>query len=538
MKSLTERIKGNKNPEISVIVPAFNVEKYISKCINSILNQSFSNFEIIIVDDGSTDETGSICRELERSDNRIKYVKKENEGQGRARNIAVKMSHGKWLAFVDSDDWINSVYLENLYVQAEKTNSDIVVCDYIEHDNLSECEIRKSQEFGTTDSPIVTISPAFWAKLWLKSLFEKNNIEQPSFYFEDIAVVPFLIANASKITYSAGSEYYYVARSGSTVKKIDTMDDRVSALYFLIELFVKHNLFNRKRSELKEFVIQRCQADMLMAQYFLEERFYQVYKDHDTVLKKYFQSSMNELKKRNEFVWGSYNTYRVAHYINRIEITHRYMASSIISAVSPVIEKVNQKALIREVPLREENVIRDCTKKFMHMNPAELKHVEIILVDFLDERFSVACEGSGYITLSDAYLEEATAYIPSKTLEIEDRDELWYAACDKFIIQLENCFSDKKIFLIRMKLAEHYGDTMEKKLYEEIDRIRKINIILDNYYDYFTDKCRNVISIYVQGRPDYYTDKEFRHGCYPWHLNEEIYQCIGKEIMQYMERDS
>lgn len=538
MKRSVKEIKENKNPEISVIVPAFNVEKYISKCINSILNQSFSNFELIIIDDGSTDKTSSICKKLEGSDNRIKYVRKMNEGQGKARNIAVKMARGKWLAFVDSDDWINSVYLENLYMQAEKTNSDIVVCDYIEYDNLSKHKIRRSQKFGIADSPVITVSPAFWAKLWLKNLFEEYNIEQPSFYFEDIATVPFLIAGASRITYSAGSEYYYAVRNGSTVKKIDTMNDRVSALHFLMELFIKNNLFNRKKSELKEFVIQRCQADMLMAQYFLEEKFHQVYKDHDMVLKKYFDSGMEELEKRNEFVWGSYNTYRVAHYINRIEITHRYMASSIISAVSPVIEKVNQKPLIRDVLLREENVIRDCTKKFMHMNPAELKNADIILIDFLDERFPVAGEGNGYITLSDAYLEEETAYVPSRKLEIEEREELWYAACDKFITQLQNCFIDKKIFLIRMKLAEYYGNTVEKKLYKEIDKIRKINVILDNYYDYFTDKCRNVTGIYVQDMPDYYTDEEFRHGCHPWHLNEEVYRCIGKNIMQFMERNS
>lgn len=523
---------SNDVPKISVIIPAFNAEKNILKCVRSVLNQTFPEFELIIVDDGSTDATGSICKELQTFDDRVQYVWKINEGQGKARNLAIKMARGKWLVFVDSDDWINHCYLENLYTQAEKTDSDISVCDFIECDELNNCEIKRTQEIK--EECLFNIEPSFWAKIWKKSLFEERNAEQPSFFFEDIAIVPFLFARASKITHAIGSEYYYLKQEGSTTKRIDTLNDRIQALEYLVELFKENHIFDQNKIELKNFVVQRCQADMVATKAILEKKFDQIYMDHDTLLVKHFQSNMTLLKARSEFVWGSYNTYRVAKYINRIEITYRFMASSIISAVSPILNKINQRRLERKKLLREENVIRDCTKKFMHMNPSELKDVEIILIDFLDERFSIAGEEGRFITLSDAYLEDAEAYIPAKIIKLWERKELWYVACDKFIDQLQNCFADKKIFLIRMKLAECYGDQAKRIVYEEIEDIKRVNNILDAYYNYFCDRCRNVIEIHVQDKADYYTDSEFRHGCYPWHLNEGVYQSIAHDIMKYL----
>lgn len=537
-RSKPMKIIDNPSPKISVIIPAFNAGKYIFKCVNSILNQTFSDFEIIIVNDGSTDDTNLICKELESTDARINYIYKENEGQGKTRNLALKLARAEWIAFIDADDWVNSSYLENLYIQAQITNSDIVVCDYIEYHSENGLEIRQSQELGNTDSILNNVSATFWAKLWKKSYLRDKGIEQPAIFFEDIAIVPYLIATVSKITYSTDSIYYYAVRNNSTARSIQSLDDRAKALNFLLDLFEKNNLFEKKSIELYAYIIKRCQADMIMAKLLLEEKYNQIYDTHNSLLNKYFPLNGNALSKRNVFVWGSYNTYHTAKYINRIEIAHRFMATSIISAVSAPIDKINQKPLKRQIPLREENVIRDCTKRFMHMNPAEFENVEIVLIDFLDERFTIATEDNGFITLSDAYLEDTTAYIPQRLIEIKDRDELWYLACDKFIEQLQNCFPTNQIYLIRMKLAECYGSPNKQKKYNEIGKIHQINDVLDKYYDYFASKCRNVIEIYVHDKRGYYTDSEFRYGCYPWHLNEEVYKSIADDIMKCLETET
>ena len=89
-----------------------------------------------------------------------------------------------------------------------------------------------------------------------------------------------------------------------------------------------------------------------------------------------------------------------------------------------------------------------------------------------------------------------------------------------------------------MKLAEYYGSSDEQKLYSEIENIRKINDILDKYYNYFASRCKNVTEIYVHDKQGYYTDTEFRYGCYPWHLNEGVYKSIADAIMKCMETES
>ena len=114
------------NPEISIIVPVYNVEKYLKRCIDSILNQSFTNFELILVDDGSTDNSGKIIDEYAIKDERIKVIHKENGGQGSARNRGLDIAKGNYIGFVDSDDWIHKDMYKCMYKIINEDNTDIV----------------------------------------------------------------------------------------------------------------------------------------------------------------------------------------------------------------------------------------------------------------------------------------------------------------------------------------------------------------------------------------------------------------------------
>lgn len=117
-------------PLISVIVPVYNVEKYVARCVYSILAQSYTNLEILLVDDGSTDSSGKCCDELGRNDTRVKIIHKENGGLSDARNIGMKAASGKYFAFVDSDDYIAEDYIAYLYGMIEKHHAQIAVCGY------------------------------------------------------------------------------------------------------------------------------------------------------------------------------------------------------------------------------------------------------------------------------------------------------------------------------------------------------------------------------------------------------------------------
>lgn len=117
------------NPKVSVIVPVYNVEQYLEKCVNSLINQSLKNIEIILVDDGSTDKSSEICDDFSEKYENVIAVHKENAGQGQARNYGLSLARGEYIGFVDSDDWVDVDYYEKLYALCKKNDLDMCVCE-------------------------------------------------------------------------------------------------------------------------------------------------------------------------------------------------------------------------------------------------------------------------------------------------------------------------------------------------------------------------------------------------------------------------
>lgn len=197
---------------ISVIVPVYRVEKYIRKCIESILSQSFKNFELILIDDGTTDNSGRICDEYGKLNNNIIVIHKENGGLSDARNAGIKIARGQFITFIDSDDYISLDYLKILYDVQRKTNADIVQALY-----------TRKMKFASQDEEIVEftsqeaikelltwgmIEVYAWAKLYKRSLFE--DIEYPIGYINEDAFTTYkLIANANKVCVIKKEIYYY-----------------------------------------------------------------------------------------------------------------------------------------------------------------------------------------------------------------------------------------------------------------------------------------------------------------------------------------
>ena len=130
--------------DVSVIVPVYNGEKYLKKCLKSIMNQTLRDIEIICIDDGSTDDSAKILKKLSSKDNRIKIISTKNNGQGFARNLALKEVNGEFIAFVDADDWIDKYSLELLVSKAKKDNLDLLFFQMVNY-------IENSNEFVETD---------------------------------------------------------------------------------------------------------------------------------------------------------------------------------------------------------------------------------------------------------------------------------------------------------------------------------------------------------------------------------------------------
>lgn len=214
------------NDLISIIVPVYNVENYIQKCIDSILNQTYKFIEIILVDDGSTDNSSKICDTNQKKDKRIKVIHKKNGGLSSARNVGIKHATGKYLTFIDSDDYINKNFLSILYANLVNYNADISCCSLVRIKKNS-IEKNNSKQRITIFNSMEALEDMLYqkkldnsacAKLYKKSLFK--DIQYPlDFFFEDMATTYKLYLKSKTIVKSNLGYYYYFQREGSILHK-------------------------------------------------------------------------------------------------------------------------------------------------------------------------------------------------------------------------------------------------------------------------------------------------------------------------------
>lgn len=211
------------NPIISVIVPCFNVELYLPQCINSILNQTYTNLDIWLVDDGSPDKCGKICDEYAKIDNRIKVIHKENGGLSDARNVAIDQATGEWITFVDSDDYVAPEYIATLYRLAVEYNCKCSVVQPVvfldgeqpKPGNNDSYEVMSSMDAIAAMFYQTKLDTSAWNKLYHRSLFETGIRYPKGYLFEDNPTTYRLFALCDKITVSQKQLYYYRLREGS-----------------------------------------------------------------------------------------------------------------------------------------------------------------------------------------------------------------------------------------------------------------------------------------------------------------------------------
>lgn len=215
--------------QISVIIPVFNIENYIEKCVNSIVKQTYTKLEIILVDDGSTDCSGMLCDEWEERDKRIRVIHKKNGGLSDARNAGIDIANGDFLVFIDGDDYVHKKMVEVLYQNLINTKSDISVCKYIkinesELPDISEKEIKYQTFMGTEKNLQLYRNNAeccvMWNKMFSKKLFRTLRFPVGKVH-EDEFVIHRLLADADKIVFCNQILYYYIQRKGSIMNDTD-----------------------------------------------------------------------------------------------------------------------------------------------------------------------------------------------------------------------------------------------------------------------------------------------------------------------------
>jgi glycosyltransferase involved in cell wall biosynthesis len=248
-------------PIISVIVPVYNVERFLTKCLDSILNQTFSHFELILVNDGSTDSSGQICNYYLSKDSRVKVINKENGGLSSARNAGIIESIGLYISFVDSDDWIEKSMFEILYNFAIKFNVDLVACNINRVFKNKVKRLNKSKKDITLDrylamknlfkNDLITFSAV--NKLYKRSLFKDLKFKEGIIY-EDIDIMYQIIHITNTIFYTSTPLYNYRYNENSittqkfSLKHLDSFYAKKRMYSFFIDFYP--NLVNEMYGEL------------------------------------------------------------------------------------------------------------------------------------------------------------------------------------------------------------------------------------------------------------------------------------------------
>ena len=226
-----------KNPLITIIIPVYNVEQYLEKCLDSVINQDYPDLEFILVDDGSPDKCGEICENYAKKDPRIKVIHKKNGGLSDARNVAIDVALGEYITFVDSDDYVSNDYVSTLYDLIKKNSCKISASGYIrfgQDDDLKEGKKVIREYVFSRDNAIKEMfyqqkfDTSAWAKLYHRSLF-LDGIRYPvGLLFEDLPTTYKLFQKSDKVAFSNKETYFYLRRTTSiegspfSQKKIDS----------------------------------------------------------------------------------------------------------------------------------------------------------------------------------------------------------------------------------------------------------------------------------------------------------------------------
>lgn len=263
----------NDRQLVSIIIPVFNSEKHLDRCMKSVLSQKYQNIEIILIDDGSTDDSSKICDEYARQDNRIIVIHKANEGVSKARNIGIDVATGEYITFLDSDDYVEDTYVERMLELLIKFNADISICGYSqEHTGkfISHYDVLEILELSTEEMILelikqvkYTFSP--WCKLFRVEIAKKCQFPENITHNEDLVYNYEVMTKCSKCIFDSTSLYFYCQNGDSAtgggfskqkesiVEAQDFVLQKIKIdfpnIYFQEEIeYVKHILFCARKS--------------------------------------------------------------------------------------------------------------------------------------------------------------------------------------------------------------------------------------------------------------------------------------------------
>ena len=303
--------------KISVIVPVYKVEKYLHRCVNSILNQTFKDFELILVDDGSPDNCPAICDGYAEKDKRIKVIHQANQGVSVARNVGIEYSlntDSKWITFIDSDDWVHPQYLEILYKACIDNNVKIACCGIQETNfdinSYETYNLPLKVEYGNADNLFCEHGLQIWtawARIYDKNIFLKERFPFGKL-FEDAYIIYKLLYSEQNIVNIKGCLYYYyisnnsITRSKTNLQELERLSLYINEVQWLYEKGFHDScikILNLYKCQFKDLIIKVKDNREI-----LKKSIKQAKKTKKFLIRKFKSEMDNELKDLNEFlIW-------------------------------------------------------------------------------------------------------------------------------------------------------------------------------------------------------------------------------------------
>ncbi len=282
--------------KVSVIIPVYNIEKYLSRCLDSIINQTYKNLEIICVNDGSTDNSLNILEHYKKLDDRLIIISTKNSGQGAARNTGLEYATGKYTMFADSDDYMSSNMVENLVNCIEESGAEVVTSDFYTnnaHRDINQkyfchrqfTKIPPNTKFINLDvNNIINylyVTVTCWGKIFLSDFLKNNNIQfPPNNINDDVIFWADIYSRLKRLSYTPQAPYFYRRRSGSLMKlRNERVFDIIIAHKRVKEIFIQNNMYEKMKNILDYIMIQDFLTKINLLKQPLQEKFFNDIKD-------------------------------------------------------------------------------------------------------------------------------------------------------------------------------------------------------------------------------------------------------------------
>lgn len=514
---------------VSIIIPVYNVEKYIDRCLESVVNQTYRDIEILIMEAKSIDNSLQRAIEWSGKDDRITIVSRKDGGLGPGRNFGVGIAKGEYVFFLDSDDWLDSDYIEKIVMAAmQDTAIDIVVTDYIEHYEQSGdiYYVRNNWTDGIYGNSaeeknkfISYGSHSVWGKLYRKSLLVDNAILQPALPFEDLAVYAAVIASAGKIAVCNRVPYHYQAqREGSLMGN--------SKAYLKFPQVMEWSE-NALRKSGKYGIYEKSWKFAMYRQFRKICGFASEIKLPESL------SHMRRLEKLTYWAVGSFNLRWIVHRLEHGKdgLTKHFVFTSLIAQMSK--GESNCQATHRNA-FRQGCIESDIRGEMASLLEIQEKKPDFILIDLLQECQDILkTETGNYITDSEALRESdfnAKAYKRISWRADADFWDIWKQKCTQFIDRLKNIFFPEQVMLVENYYADSYLEEGILKKYDRKTILEGIeeNEMLKKMYGYFQENYEG-IKIFKVPEEVLYTDVQGYHN-HPVYMNALAYGIVSAQI--------